>query len=83
VLHHSVHSRYYGNCDSCVHCCFFLLQRGNSALHLACKLGLVDIVKTLCSFNADASLQNKKVDFYYPPPIGSLKCYIYCVCLHR
>lgn len=37
------------------------IQRGNSALHLACKLGLVEIVKTLCGHDADASLQNKKV----------------------
>ena len=36
-------------------------QRGNTALHLACKLGLVDIVRTLCSHNADTSIQNRKV----------------------
>ena len=36
-------------------------QRGNTALHLACKHGLVDIVKVLCGYNADTSIQNKKV----------------------
>lgn len=46
-------------------------QRGNSALHLACKLGLLDIVKTLCSFNADVSLQNKKVGRQYTPLCSS------------
>lgn len=37
------------------------IQRGNTALHLACKHGLVDIVKILCGYNADTSIQNKKV----------------------
>ena len=42
-----------------------VIQRGNTALHLACKQGCVDIVKILCGYNADASIQNKKVVFFY------------------
>ena len=46
-------------------------QLGNTALHLACKLGAVDIIKILCGYNADTSIQNKKVCMYAVCPLLS------------
>ena len=40
------------------------LQLGNTALHIACRDGLVEIVQLLCAHKADTALQNSQVSVY-------------------
>ena len=40
---------------------FVSLQLGNTALHIACRDGLVEIVQLLCAHKADTALQNNQV----------------------
>ena len=39
----------------------FCFQLGNTALHIACREGLVEIVQLLCAHKADTALQNNQV----------------------